>query len=139
MDVSLVTDSLQGLGPFLVYVGLSIGMVGIYSAVYGIATAHDELALIRAGNPAAAIAFGGSMIGYALPLASAAMHSRALAEFLVWAVIAILIQVVVYWIVRLALLRDVSSRIEKGEVSAGLFLGAVSLTGGILNAAAMAV
>ena len=82
MDLSLLGDSLGGLVPFLIYVGLSLGMILVYVAVYTLATAHDELALIRADNVAAAVAFGGSMLGFALPLASAAMHTRALAEFL---------------------------------------------------------
>jgi len=139
MDVTILTDSARGLVPFLIYVGLSLGLIAVYVAVYTLATHHDEMALIRANNPAAAIAFGGSMIGYALPLASAAIASRAMIEFLLWGVVAILIQILIYWIFRLVLLPDMSARIDRGEVAAGLFLGAASLTGGIVNAAAMAV
>ncbi|MBT9287823.1 DUF350 domain-containing protein [Prosthecodimorpha staleyi] len=138
MDLSLLGDSLSGLVPFLIYVGLSLGMILVYVAVYTLATAHDELALIRADNVAAAVAFGGSMLGFALPLASAAMHTRALAEFLLWGAIAIVVQVLVYYFFRLIMLRDVSRRIEQGQLAAGLLLGSASLTGGIVNAAAMA-
>lgn len=139
MDVSILTESLQGLVPFLIYVGLSLGMILVYAAVYTLATHHDELALIRSNNVAAAVAFGGSILGYAVPLASAAVHSRALVEFLLWALIAVAVQVLVYWFFRLVMLRDVSRRIEAGETAAGLLLGAASLAGGIVNAAAMAV
>lgn len=139
MDFSLVSESLAGVVPFLIYVGLSLGMVMVYMAVYTLATAHDELKQIRADNVAAAIAFGGSLIGYCLPLASAAISSRALVEFLLWAVIAIVVQIVVYWFFRLLMLPDVSARIERGERAAGILLGAGSLAGGAINAAAMAV
>ena len=139
MDWTPLTESLAGLAPFLIYVGLSIGLIAIYAAVYMMATAHDELALIRRDNTAAAIAFAGSMIGYTLPLAVAAQHSATLLVFLVWGIVAIAVQVVIYWFFRVLMMRDVSARIEGGETAAGILLGAASLAGGIVDAAAMAV
>ena len=137
MDWTPVIDSLVGLGPFVVYVGLSLGMIAVYASVYMLATAHDELGQIRRNNPAAAIAFTGSLIGYTLPLAVAAQHSATLLVFMVWGVVAIVVQVAVYWFFRLLMLRDVSARIDRGEVSAGILLAAASLAGGIVDAAAM--
>ena len=139
MDWTPLTESLAGLAPFLVYVGLSIGLIAIYAAVYMLATTHDELALIRRDNTAAAIAFAGSMIGYTLPLAVAAQHAATLLVFLVWGVVAIAVQVAIYWFFRVLMMRDVSARIENGETAAGILLGAASLAGGIVDAAAMAV
>jgi putative membrane protein len=138
MDLSSVTDSLAGLGPFVVYVGLSLGLVALYAGVYTAATAHDELKLIRGDNVAAAIAFTGSLVGYTLPLSVAAQHSANLVVFLVWGLVAIVVQVAVYWFFRLLLLSDVSARIERGERSAGILLAGASLAGGIIDAAAMA-
>jgi putative membrane protein len=112
-------------------------MIAVYASVYMLATAHDELAQIRRNNPAAAIAFTGSLIGYTLPLAVAAQNSATLLVFMVWGVVAILVQVAVYWFFRLLMLRDVSARIDRGEVAAGILLGAASLAGGIVDAAAM--
>ncbi len=139
MDLTPLTESLAGLAPFLIYVGLSVGLIAIYAAVYMLATAHDELALIRRNNTAAAVAFAGSMIGYTLPLAVAAQHSATLLVFLVWGIVAIAVQVVIYWFFRALMMRDVSARIEGGETAAGILLGAASLAGGIVDAAAMAV
>lgn len=139
MDWTPLTDSLAGLAPFLIYVGLSLGLTAIYAAIYMLATAHDELGQIKRNNPAAAIAFAGSLIGYTLPLAVAAQHSATLLVFLVWGVVAIAVQVAIYWFFRLLMLRDVSARIDRGEVAAGILLGAASLAGGIVDAAAMAV
>lgn len=139
MDFTPITESLAGLPAFLIWIGISIGLIAVYASVYMLATAHDELALIRRNNTAAAAAFAGSMIGYTLPLAVAAHHSATLLVFLMWGVVAIAVQVVVYWFFRLLLLRDVSARIERGETAAGILLGAASLAGGIVDAAAMAL
>lgn len=139
MDWTPVIESLAGLGPFVVWVGLALGLIAVYAAVYMLATAHDELALIRRNNPAAAAAFAGSLIGYTLPLSVAAHHSATLLVFLVWGVVAIVVQVAVYWFFRLLMLSDVSARIERGETAAGILLGAASLAGGIVDAAAMAL
>lgn len=139
MDTTLLMDSLAGLMPFLIYIGLSLGLTGIYCGVYMLVTSHDELKLIRANNLAAALAFSGSLVGYSLPLAAAATDSRALLEFVVWGGIGIIVQIAIYWLFRLVFLPDVSRRIEAGEVAAGLMLGALSLVGGIINAACMAV
>ncbi|TBW37033.1 DUF350 domain-containing protein [Siculibacillus lacustris] len=139
MDLQPLTESLAGLGPFVVYVGLALGLIALYVAVYTVATPHDELALIRADNRAAAIAFAGSMIGYTLPLAVAAQHAATLLVYLVWGVVAIVVQVGVYWFFRLMLLRDVSARIERGEISSGILLASASIAGGIVDAAAMAI
>jgi putative membrane protein len=139
MDWTPLTDSFAGLPAFLIWVGLSIGLIATYGAVYMLTTAHDELALIRRDNVAAAIAFAGSMIGYTLPLAVAAQHSATLLVFLVWGVVAIGVQVAIYWFFRLLMLSDVSARIERGEIAAGILLGAASLAGGIVDAAAMSI
>ena len=139
MDWTPLTDSFAGLPAFLIYVGLSVGLVALHASLYMAATAHDELALIRQNNPAAAIAFAGSLIGYSLPLAVAAQHSATLLVFLVWGVVAILVQVAIYWFFRLLMLKDVSARIDRGEVAAGILLGAASLVGGIVDAACMAL
>ena len=139
MDWTPLIDSFAGIGPFAVHVGLALGMIALYAAIYMAATTHDELALIRANNPAAAIAFAGSLIGYTLPLASAAQHSATLLVFMAWGGVAIVVQVAVYWFFRLLMLPDVSARITRGEIAAGILLGAASLAGGIVDAAVMAV
>src|SRR5215218_6635851 len=98
------------------------GFALVFKAVYRWITPHDEGALIRAGNPAAAIALGGALIGYVLPLASALEHTASLPEFVAWATLAGVIQIATFWIVRRVALRDVSARIEAGEVATGIYL-----------------
>lgn len=113
------------------------GFTLVFKAIYQAITPHNEGALIRAGNTAAAIALGGAVIGYVIPLASALAHTASLPEFVAWATLAGVIQIVSFWTVRRIVLPDVSARIERGEISAALYLLTISLAVGILNAACM--
>jgi putative membrane protein len=113
------------------------GFTLIFKAIYRWITPHDEGALIRSGNMAAAVALGGALLGYVIPLASALAHTSTLPEFVAWAILAGVIQIVTFWVVRRVALPDVSARIERGEMSTALYLLSISLAVGILNAACM--
>ena len=113
------------------------GFTLIFKAVYRWITPHDEGALIRAGNPAAAIALGGALLGYVIPLASALTQTASLPEFVAWALLAGVIQISTFWLVRKIALPDVSARIERGEIAPALYLMSISIVVGILNAACM--
>jgi len=71
-----------------------------------------------------------------LPLASAVMHSVNPLDMAIWAVVALVVQIVVYLVMR-ALMPGIVRHIPEGRVGAGVILGAVSLAAGILNAACM--
>jgi putative membrane protein len=113
------------------------GFTLVFKAIYQAITPHNEGALIRAGNSAAAVALGGAVLGYVIPLASALAHTGSLPEFVAWAALAGVIQIVAFWAVRRIVLPDVSARIERGEMSAALYLLTISLAVGVLNAACM--
>ena len=66
------------------------------------------------------------------------LHALSLIDLVLWGVVAMVVQIVAYFLVRLLMPR-VSERIESGEIDAGIWLGAVSLVAGILNAASMTV
>lgn len=125
-----------GLGSFLVYFLAALGLVAAYLAIYGLATKHNEFALIRQNVVSAALAHGLSLIGFALPLSSAVVYAQSVADIVVWGLVATVVQVVVYFLVRLAVPR-LPERIAADELSAALFLGAASLAAGIINAASM--
>lgn len=42
----------------------------VAAALYALITPHREIALIRQGNAAAAVSFGGALVGLAIPLAA---------------------------------------------------------------------
>ncbi len=124
------------LTEFLIFFIAAAALTMIFVIVYTRITKHNELALIKKNSIAAAIAFTGSLIGFALPLASTMISSVTVVEMLLWGVVALIVQVLVYLLLRLPMPR-LSERIETGEVAAGIWLGGCSMVAGILNAASM--
>jgi len=134
--LGIVGASLSELPWFLAYFATAVGLTLIYVVVYIWVTPHPEIKLIRENNLSAALAFSGSLIGFSLPLASAIANSVALVDCVIWGLIAIAVQIVVYFLVCLPLPK-ISERIENGETASGMWLGAASLTGGLLNTTCM--
>ena len=129
-------NALSELPWFLAFMATAMALTFFYVVIYMWVTPHDEIKLIRENNMAASLAFAGSLVGFCLPLASAIANSGALVDVAVWGVVALLVQVAVFYLVCLPIPK-ISERIEKGEMASGLWLGATSLTGGLLNAASM--
>ncbi len=134
--MEIIGDSLNELPWFLAYLATAVALTLVFCVIYAWVTPHAEITLIRENNLAASLAFAGSLIGFCMPLASAIANSAALVDFAVWGVIAIIVQIVIFYLVRLPIPK-LSERIENGEVASGLWLGAASLAGGMLNAASM--
>ena len=121
---------------FIAYMATAVALTLFYVVVYIWVTPHPEIKLIRENNMAASLAFAGSLIGFCLPLASAISNSLSLVDCAVWGVVALVVQIVIFYLVCLPIPK-ISERIEKGEIASGLWLGVSSLAGGILNAASM--
>ncbi|HEY4342301.1 MAG TPA: DUF350 domain-containing protein [Steroidobacteraceae bacterium] len=128
--------SFVGLPAFLSYFAIAIVLLLVFGFIYTRLTAHDEFELIRHGKSAAAVALGGSLVAFALPLCSAIIHSVSLVDFVIWGVIAMVIQIGTFFAVRV-FLTNLSQRISNNEVSAGLFVALASLSVGAINAACM--
>jgi putative membrane protein len=132
----MITQALLKLPDFALFFSVSLGLVGIYLLVYTLATSHNEFGLIRQNNIAAALSLGLSLTGFALPLSSAVVHANTIPDLMIWGIVAIIVQLIVYVLVRIVL-PNLSARIAAGELAAALFLGAASLAAGVINAAAM--
>ena len=101
-------------------------------------TPHDEWDLIKhSQNTAAAVAFGGAVLGFAIAIGGAATHSVAYLDFVIWSVVALLAQLCAFLLLKLTFMPQISERIEKDELSAGIMLGLVSVAVGVLNAACL--
>jgi putative membrane protein len=131
-----VASSLSGLPLFLAYFCVSLIVVTGYLYVYTHITPHDELELIRKNVPGAAISLGLSLIGFALPVASAIAHAANIIDCIIWSAIALIVQIIVYYLVRIPV-PDISKRIAAGELAPAIWLGLASATGGLLSAACM--
>ncbi len=132
----MLYTSIQGLPDFLLYFSAAVALTGAYLVLYTLSTTHNEFELIRQNNVAAALTLGLSLMGFALPLSSAIVNARTVVDLLVYGVVALVIQIVIYWLVRL-LLPNLSQRIANGEVASALFLGSASLAAGVVTAASM--
>jgi putative membrane protein len=108
-----------------------------FKLIYQWVTPYHERTLIRDGNPAAAIALGGALIGYVLPLASALSHTVSLMEFAAWATLAGVIQIGVFVVISRLAFKNLATRIEAGEIAAAIYLASISICVGLLNAACM--
>jgi putative membrane protein len=130
------TLSFVGLPAFLAYFAIAIVLVLLFGVIYTRLTAHDEFALILQGKPAAAVALGGSLLAFVLPLCSAIIHSVSLVDFIIWGVIALVIQIATFFAVRL-FLPNLSQRITENDMAAGVFVALASVAVGAINAACM--
>ncbi|WP_062118347.1 DUF350 domain-containing protein [Aureimonas sp. AU40] len=125
-----------GLPAFLAYFATGLAALAAFAAAYSALTPQHELRLIRTGNSAAVVAFLGAILGFSLPLASAAAHSVSLADFAIWALIGGVFQAIAFGVACLAM-RDMPRRITEGEMAGGLWSAGISLAVGVLNAACM--
>jgi putative membrane protein len=116
-----VGPSLSELPLFLAYMATAVALTLFYLVVYVWITPHREIALIRENNVAASIAIA---------------ESVSLVDCAVWGVIALVVQIGIFFLVRFPIPK-ISERIEKGEIASGVWLGGVSLAGGLLNASSM--
>lgn len=128
--------SLAGLPAFILYFSLAVVLLLLFVRIYTWVTPQEEFALIRAGNSAAAIAFAGTLIGFSLPLSSAITHSMSLLDCAIWGAVALVVQVLTFVVSQLVL-KQLPQRITEGNVAAGIFSAACSITVGMLNSACM--
>ena len=92
-------NSLSELPWFLAFMATAMALTLFYVVIYMWVTPHDEIKLIRENNMAASLAFAGSLVGFCLPLASAIANSGALVDVAVWGVVALLVQIAVFYLV----------------------------------------
>ena len=130
-------QSLAGLPAFLAYFCTAFVVTIGYLFVYTRITPYNEFELIRKNVPGAAIALGLSLLGFALPLASVIAHAENLVDCVIWSIIALIVQVVVYFVVRIPI-PNLPQRIVAGDLAPAIWLGLASLAAGALNAASIA-
>lgn len=127
---------LNTLPSFLMYFFSALGLMAVFIAIYLQLTPHAEVAQIRQGNLAATVALLGSVLGFAMPLASSIAHSISLVDMLIWGGVAMVIQIGTYYLAT-HMVPKLTDGIDEGNLSHGAFLGGVSIIVGLLNAACM--
>ncbi|MCB1942319.1 MAG: DUF350 domain-containing protein [Candidatus Accumulibacter sp.] len=130
------THLLTTLPAFLAYFAVAVVLLALFLLVYLNVTPYHELALIRAGNTAAAISLAGALLGFALPVANVIAHSDTLLGLAAWGVVAGVVQLLAYLVMRFTL-PQLNQDIPAGKTAPAVFLAVVSLTIGLINAACM--
>jgi len=121
---------------FVRYVVVGFGLMGLFLVVYTLITPWREFALIRAGNSAAATALIGALLGFCLPLANTIAHSTSLTDVVLWALVALGVQVVVHIVMRL-MLPQLRAAIESDQAASGIAAGGFAVCFGLINAACL--
>jgi len=133
-----ILHSIAGLGNFAMYFAISIALLFVFKIIYALVTPHDEWKLVKEDkNVAAAVGFGGAMIGFSIALAGAATNSLSLLDFIIWGIVAMIAQSFAFALLRFTFMPKIAERINQNEVSAGTMLAAMSISVGLLNAACM--
>ncbi|PKA31442.1 hypothetical protein CWR41_16725 [Cedecea lapagei] len=127
---------LDALLAFSAYFFIGVAMVIVFLVVYTKVTPHDEWQLIKDNNAAAALAFSGTLLGFVIPLSSAAVNSVGVLDYCIWGGVAFVVQLLIYAGVRLYM-PTLGDKISSNNIAAGVFMGIFALAGGILNAACM--
>lgn len=128
--------SLSNIPLFLGYLFVAVLLVSAFIATYVRITPYHEFELIRDGNKAAALALGGALLGYVLPLASAISHSVGIIDMIIWGIVALAVQLGAFFVTKW-LLPYVREDITGGKTASGVLLATFAIAAGILNAACM--
>jgi putative membrane protein len=128
--------SMAGLPAFLLYFALGVALIACFTAVYLRLTAHDEIALIRGGNLSAAVALGGNVTGFSIPLEKAIAQASSIPDLVLWAIAAMIIQFGAYGVARI-LIPELSRKIEEDRLPSAAMLAVIAVISGTLAAASM--
>ena len=119
----------------LMNAGVALAILILGAAIYALLTPHREVQLIREGNAAAAISFGGVLVGLAIPVAVSLSHSSSLVEVALWGVASLAVQLLAFRLTDM-MLRGLPQRIAEGEISAAALLVGAKLAVALILAAA---
>lgn len=129
--------SLAALPGFLSHFLAGLALLGAALMLYARFTPHDEMALIRAGNGAAAVKLGGAVVGFALPIGASIAHSANLLDAVVWAAVALGAQLAAFAASARFLLPGWRAATERGDHGNATLMAAIAVAVGVLNAACL--
>lgn len=135
-SVELSLGSIEAIPVYLAFTGVSLFLLTLALLAYALLTPTREFALTRSGNGAAAASLAGAMVGFALPLASVLARSETMTDLVIWSITVLLVQLLI-----LVGLRRIAPAFDRGiseaRIGSGVFLAALAIALGLLNAAAI--
>jgi putative membrane protein len=132
-----LTGLATGLPKFLAYLAVALALAGAFVIAYMQVTPFNEIELVQKGNMAAALNLVGAFLGFCAPLASTIAHSISILDVVLWAIVALVVQVLVHFACRFLVPGLVRLIEQDANVAAGALGGGISLGIGILNAACL--
>ena len=129
-------QSLAGTPAFLLYLVAAFALIAIFIVLYSLLTSQREIALIREGNAAAAISLGGAILGFALPLSKSISQSRDMIDMVVWASIALAVQLAAFFLSGLVISHE-AKRIAEGDLATAWYLAFTAVAAGLITSACM--
>ena len=131
---------------FLTYLVVAIPLLLIGIKIFMLQTPYNEMKMIQeaascdnTAKDEAGIAIahdlGGKIVGQALVMASAVFHSVSIGDLIIWGIIGIIFQVLVYYVFEKLTTFKVSDELIKGNIAVGLFSARLSFATGLILAA----
>lgn len=121
---------------YLQYIALAIVMTACFAITYLKITPLKELQLIKEGNIACAISFGGALIGFCITITSSMSTTLSLLSFLIWSLLATVIQLLVYYVAT-HVIKKASIELANNNIAVGCLFAAFSIAIGLINGAAL--
>lgn len=126
----------SGFPVMVMHLVVTLLLLAAGATVYALMTPWKEVALIRDGNPAAALAFAGVLLGLAIPLAISLSVSTSVRDIAIWGVATLVLQLLAFRMVDL-LLTGLPQRIKDGQMSAAVVLVGAKLATAVELSAAL--
>ena len=131
---------------FLTYLVVAIPLLLIGIRIFMWQTSYNEIKIIRdaackdndikdEAGVAVAHSLGGKIIGLALVIASAIFHSVSIGDLVIWCVIGIIFQVLVYYGFEKLMPFKVEVEVCNGNIAVGIFSERLSIATGLIMAA----
>ncbi|EGO62798.1 DUF350 domain-containing protein [Acetonema longum] len=138
--------NLQGanFANFFTYLALSLPLLVLGAYIFILSTPYKELHLIKEGSQdqakslaakAAAYDLGGKILGQSIVLASAIYHAINPADLIIWGILGMAFQVIVFYLFEFLTPFKVTDEIAKGNVAVGILSSRISFATGLLLAA----
>ncbi len=125
-----------GFPTTLAHLGVTLALLAVGAVIYALFTPWKEIALIREGNAAAAVAFAGVLVGLAIPLAVSLSVSTSIKDIALWGIATVALQLLAFRLVDF-MLTGLPQRIREGEVAAAVLLVGAKISTALILAAAL--
>ncbi len=125
-----------GFPTTLAHLGVTLALLAVGAVIYALFTPWKEIALIREGNAAAAVAFAGVLVGLAIPLAVSLSVSTSIKDIALWGIATVALQLLAFRLVDF-MLTGLPQRIREGEGAAAVLLIGAKISTALILAAAL--